>query len=401
MASDLSMGRAPMVDLSRLPLSEKQARVSRFEQRINETQKNSPPTRQWVRKAIRRQGAHRCPVRLKRLSLDVIIRYGDQLADVFCKYPDDVIHAQAYEFCVGYQPPDRADRVDAVKVLTESAEWTDEWGTRWGHRTGGVGATPVDVPIQDWSQLDDFLAHRIPDPNAPGRLASVKPLLSQHGETKYCVGVIHLALFERFHCLRGMENTFVDLCTNEREVQRLCNALTDYLVELVRRWGETPVSGLYLTEDWGSQSRLMISLDMWRKYFKPHYRRVFDEIHRGGKDIIFHSCGNVMGIVPELIDLGVDVLDPVQPGAMDIAQVAKQFGGRIAFSGGIDDQRLEEYTPEEIREVVRRTVDTLGRPFGQGYIGGPANLVSPTVPLENLEALIEAFHGHSSERGIG
>jgi len=324
----------------------------------------------------------------------------DQLADIFCKYPDDVIHAQPYEICVGYQPPDRVDRVDAVKVLTESAEWTDEWGTRWGHRTGGLGATPVDVPLKDWSQLDDYLAHRIPDPNAPGRLASVKPMLSLHGETKYCVGVIHLALFERFHCLRGMENTFVDLGTNEREVHRLCHALTDYLVELVRRWGETPVSALFLTEDWGSQNHLMISLAMWRKYFKPHYRRVFDEIHRGGKDIIFHSCGNVMGIIPELIDLGVDVLDPVQPGAMEIEQVAKQFGGRIAFAGGIDDQRLEVYTPEEIREVVRRTVDILGRPFGQGYIGGPANVVPPTVPLENLEALIEAFHEHSSESAI-
>jgi uroporphyrinogen decarboxylase len=388
------MDRAPTVDLSTLPLSQKQAIVCRFEQRINEAQKNSPPTREWVRKAIRRQGAPRCPVRLKRLSLDVTIRYGDQLADLFCRYPDDVIHAQAYESCVGYQPPDGADRVDAVKVLTESAEWTDEWGTRWGHRMGGVGATPVDVPIKDWSQLDDFLAHRIPDPNAPGRLASVMPLLSMHGETKYCAGVIHHALFERLHCLRGMENTFVDLYTNEREVQRLCNALTDYLVELIRRWGETPISGLYLTDDWGSQSRLMISLDMWRKCFKPHYRRVFDEIHRWGKDIIFHSCGNVVGIVPELSDLGVDVLDPIQPGAMDIEQVAKEFGGRIAFSGGIDDQRLEEYTPEEIREIVRRTVDTVGGPFGHRYIGGPANLVPPTVPLENLEALVEAFHEH-------
>lgn len=293
---------------------------------------------------------------------------------------------------MGFQPPDRRDGVEALRVLTESAEWTDEWGTRWGHRTGGVGATPVDVPIKDWSQLDDYLAHEIPDPNAPGRLASVEPLLAMHGDTKYCVGVIHLALFERFHCLRGMENAFGDLYTNEREVQRLLEALANYLLGMIRRWGETPVSAMFLTDDWGSQTRLMISPAMWRKFFKPHYRRVFDEIHRLGKDIIFHSCGSVAGIIPELIDLGVDVLDPMQPGAMDIAQVARQFGGRIAFCGGIDDQRLEDYTPEEVRQVVRRTIETLGTPYGNAYIGSPANLVPPTVPLENLAALIESFH---------
>jgi uroporphyrinogen decarboxylase len=383
---------AGSVDLAELPLREKQATVAQFEEKISQAQKNSPPTRGWVRKAIRREGAARCPVRLKRLSLDVIIEYGDRLADLFCKFPDDVIYAQTCDLSIGYQPPDGPDRVNELQVLTESAEWTDEWGTRWGHRPGGVGATPVDVPIKDWSQLDDFLAHKMPDPNAPGRLENVKPLLSLHGERKYCVGVVHLTLFERFHCLRGMGNTFVDLATNEREACRLCDALADYIVELVNRWCELPVSGLLLADDWGSQSGLMISLSMWRKFFKPHYRRIFDEIHRLGRDIIFHSCGNVMGIIPDLIELGVDVLDPVQPGAMKIDEVAKQFGGSISFCGGIDDQRLETYTPEEIRDVVRRTVGTLGSPFGNGYIGAPANLVPPTVPFENLAAMVETFH---------
>lgn len=384
--------REESVDLAALPRSEKQAIVARFEEKISQAQKNSPPSKEWVKKAIRRQGAARCPVRLKRLSLDVILRYGDRLADLFCQFPDDVIHAQAYDFSVGYQPPERVDRVREIQVLTESAEWTDEWGTRWGHRPGGVGATPVEVPIKDWSQLDDFLAHKMPDPNAPGRLASVQPLLSLHGERKYCVGAIHLALFERFHCLRGMGNTFVDLCTNEREVCRLSEALADYLLELVRRWCETPVSGIFLCDDWGSQTGLMISVGMWKRFFKPHYRRIFDEIHRLGRDIIFHSCGNVMGIIPELIDLGVDVLDPVQPAAMQMEEVARQFGGRISFCGGIDDQRLEAYTPGEVREVVQRAVEVLGKPFGNAYIGAPSNLVPPTVPFKNLQALVETFH---------
>ena len=379
-------------DITTIPLAERKAIVDRFEARVNAAQKASPPTKDWVRKALKRQGAARCPVRLKRLTVDVVVRYGDRLAELFAQYPDDVVHAQPYDFSVGFQSPGRPDPVDELKVLTEPGEWTDEWGTRWGHRTGGVGASPVDLPIKDWSQLDDYLVHRMPDPNAPGRLDKAMPVLEMHGETKYCVGVIHLSLFERLHCLRGMENAFMDFYTNEREVTRLLEALSDYLLQLTRRWLTLPISGIFMGDDWGSQTRMMVSLDLWRKFFRPHYQRVFDEIHRADKQVIFHSCGHVVGIIPDLIDLGVDVLDPVQPVAMNIEEVARKFGGKISFSGGIDDQRLEDYSPQEVREAVKRAVDTLGRPFGCGYIGSPANTAAPTVPLENLQALIETFH---------
>ena len=261
-----------------------------------------------------------------------------------------------------------------------------------GHAFGGVGATPVQTPIKDWSQLDDYLANRMPDPHAPGRLDSALCVLAIHGETKYCVGAIHLALFERLHVLRGMENVFADLCTYEAEICRLCEALTQYLIELIREWGETNVSAIYLTDDWGSQTGIMISPKMWRRYFRAHYRRIFEEIHRFGKDVFFHSCGNIMEVIPDLIDLGVDVVDPIQPGAMDLSEVASQFGGRISFSGGIDDQRLEDCTAEEVKNMVRRAIATVGRPFGNGYVVSPANLVVPSVPFENLQALFEACH---------
>ncbi len=271
-------------------------------------------------------------------------------------------------------------------------EWLDEWGTRWGHAYGGVGATPVDSPIKDWAQLDDYLAHHMPDPRASGRLDGVRELLAMHGETKYCVGVIHLLLFERLHCLRGMENVFVDLCTNEAEICRLLEALRNYAVALVQEWAPTPTSALFLTDDWGSQRGLMISLAMWRKYFKPHYRRIFDEIHRTGKDVIFHSCGHVTPIIPELIELGVDVLDPLQPEAMNLADIARRFGRQLAFSGGITDQRLEVCSPQQVKEMVHRAIEILGEPFGNSYIVAPANLIPPSVPFENLVALLEACH---------
>jgi len=392
MATKPSETDAVTTDFRSLPLEEMQAIVSRFEKKVSEIQLANPPSREAVRKTIRRQGGMRCPVHKKRFSTDTIIRYGDALADLFATAPDDLIAVQAYEFSIGYQPRDRKDRVRTLEALMRAAEWTDEWGTRWGHAFGGVGATPVDYPIKDWAQLDDYLAQRIPDPHAPGRLDRVKPSLALHGETKYCVGVLHLMLFERLHCLRGMENVFVDFYTNEREVRRLLEALAEYFIGLIGEWANTPTSALFLTDDWGSQTGLMVSADLWRKYFKAHYRRIFDEVHRTGKEVIFHSCGNVTALIPDLIELGVDALDPVQPEAMDLKEVGRQFGGHITFCGAITDQRLEDYTPQQVREMVARTIDTLGRPFGNAYIVAASNVIPPSAPFENLEAFFQAAH---------
>ena len=130
-----------------------------FNRRYDEAHAKAPPGKRWVRRALHRRGAERCPARLKRLSYDLILRYPDQLADLFDRYPDDVFATQAYEFSVGYKPP---APVDAVRALTEAAEWTDEWGIRWHHAAGGVGATPAAYPLMDWAQLDDYLAKRLP-----------------------------------------------------------------------------------------------------------------------------------------------------------------------------------------------------------------------------------------------
>ena len=378
-------------DYLSLSLSEMRAIVSRFHERVGAAFQRHPSNRESVRKTLHRQGAPRSLVRLKRLSVDVILRYGDDLADLFCEYPDDVLWVQPYDYGVGFQPPG-PNRIDEIEVLTRDAKWTDEWGTHWGHAFGGVGATPLGDAIEDWSQLDDYLAHRIPDPHAPGRLDHAREQLALYGDKKYCVALICPALFERQHFLRGMENTFCDFASNGPEVERLLEALCDNLIELIREWGRTGVSGYYLTDDWGTQTGLMVSPALWKRYFRGHYRRIIDEIHSQDKDVIFHSCGNVMRLVPELIELGVDVLDPVQPKAMNLDEVGRQFGGKIAFCGGIDDQRLEDYTPQQVKDSVRHAIEALGKPYGNAYILAPANTITPSVPFENIQALFEACH---------
>jgi uroporphyrinogen decarboxylase len=360
--------------------------------RVSAAQQANPATKDWVRKAVKREGGRRCPVRLKRLSLDVIVRYGDALADVFCEYPDDLVAVIPYEWTIGYQSPGHKAPVNPVEAMMSGAQWTDEWGVRWAHAVGGVGAAQIGHPLKDWAQLDAYLENQMPDPRG-ARLDEAARQLAVYRETKYCYGVNVLGLFELLRAIRGMQDLFIDFHTNEDCVRRLMDAIADFLMEVIRGWAEIGADGLFFGDDWGMQSRLMISPAMWRSFFKPYYKRLFDEAHRLGLDILFHSCGHVLEIVGDLVEVGVDILDPIQPGAMDVEELARRYGGQISFSGAIDIQNLMVFgKPEEIRSEVRRLIDTLGTRYGNGFIVGPANVMTPEIPLENIRAMFDVCH---------
>ena len=367
--------------------------VRRFDERFDNALRCAPPSKAWVRAALRHQGAPRCPVHLRELSLDVVVRHGDALANLFTEHPDDLVFVEPYDWTIGFQEPGRLEPIDPLRMHTTDAEWTDEWGTRWAHAAGGVGASPVGYPLEDWSGLDDYLARRMPDPHAPGRLDGALTRLRLHGPAQFFVGGTSVVLFERLHFLRGIEMTLEDFYSAPRETERLLDALSDYQVEMIRAWGRLPdVDVCFLGDDWGTETGLMVSPAMWRRFFAARYRRLCDVAHESGLLVLFHSCGNVFGIIGDLIDAGVDVIDPLQPEAMDLAAVAREYGGKVAFCGGISDQRLGAKTPVQVRDEVQRLIDTFGAPFGNAYILAPANSLMPETPLENLVALFEACH---------
>jgi uroporphyrinogen decarboxylase len=162
---------------------------------------------------------------------------------------------------------------------------------------------------------------------------------------------------------------------------------------MVRNWAALGVDAVFPMDDWGTQRGMLISPAMWRGFFKPYYRAIFDEAHRAGLDVFYHSCGDIMEIIGDLIDIGVDVLHPLQPGPLDLRDVARRFGGKVCFCGAIDVQHLlPSARPSEIRAEIRRLIGTLGAPFGNSYIPAPANALGPDIPFENLVAMFEACH---------
>jgi uroporphyrinogen decarboxylase len=193
------------------------------------------------------------------------------------------------------------------------------------------------------------------------------------------------------HFLRGMDSLFIDLYTNRDHLVRLAEGLAAFNLEMIKGWKNAGVDAVFFGDDWGFQDRLMINPKLWKELFKPWYKKFFQAVHDEDLQVWFHSCGNVLDIVKDLIECGVDVLNPLQPRAMDLNALAKRFRGKLSFHGGIDCQfTLPKCTPEEVALEVKKHSRLLNTERG-GYIGGPSTTIMPETPLENIIAMCEAF----------
>jgi uroporphyrinogen decarboxylase len=210
---------------------------------------------------------------------------------------------------------------------------------------------------------------------------------------RFKVVQLGMLFWERTWAMRGMANIMTDLYDSPAFVDELldgleavCCAVID---RLVRDYGDR-VDAIGFSEDMGTQRGLMMSPQTWRRFLKPHQQRMYERIRAAGKVVYLHSCGDVQPIVGELIDMGVQMLQPIQPEAMDIFALKREFGRHLCFAGGISTQQTLPYgTPAQIREEVRACVEVMGE--GGGYVLAPAKPILPGVPIENAVALIDAI----------
>lgn len=269
-------------------------------------------------------------------------------------------------------------------------EGVDPWGVQWqGGIPGGpewqpeIMAYSVGHPLADFTLVDEY---PFPNPDDPALMAGLFDGVDR--EEALVIGALPFTLFERAHLLAGMENLLVQMASDPDRVRTLFRRIADYQIRIVEGYAAAGVEAFRATDDYGTQVSLMVSPRMWRDLVKPELARIFRAIHDEGMIGFLHTCGRIMDIVPDLIEVGVDVLDPIQSLSNDLPALTRDYGDRITFMGGVDTQYLLTLgTPAEIDATVRQRMRELGA--GGGYIIGPDNRIP--IPEENYRAYLNAI----------
>ena len=206
--------------------------------------------------------------------------------------------------------------------------------------------------------------------------------------------VVHIpwGIFEKSWSLRGFENALADLVENKLFYINLVERITEHISGFVDIALEMNVDGVMFGDDWGGQTGLLMGADRWREIFKPLYRELYSKVKKSGKYVLTHCCGNIVDILPDLIDIGLDVYESFQPEAMDIFKVKKDFGKYLTFWGGLGAQTTIPFgTPKSIRATTYDLIEKMS--VNGGFILAPSKDPSSETPTENLAALVEIFSG--------
>lgn len=269
----------------------------------------------------------------------------------------------------------------------------DEWGAVWENIGVSQLGEVKKVPLEDW---DDFDRLQIPDIRKPERWEKLKGARERAGDKFLLAGGI--SLYERIHFIRGLENTWADIYEHPDELRQLLDILVDMNLYAVERYADAGVDGLIWPDDWGLQDRLMLSPKAWREIWKPAYAKIYKAAHDAGLLVFLHSCGYIVDILDDLIEIGLDVIHMDQQENMGLELLGERFGGRLTFFSPVDIQKTMYYgSLDDIRAYCRKMVELLGRPEG-GFI--PRWYTDPKGAghrQEAIDAMCEEFLRLSKE----
>jgi uroporphyrinogen decarboxylase len=209
---------------------------------------------------------------------------------------------------------------------------------------------------------------------------------------RFLVGTLGWGLFERSWNLRGFENILMDSMTDPDFFEDVLDRLMHLYLTFVDYTADLPIDAILFGDDWGDQRGVILGPDRWRKFLKPRWAQIYAAVHRHGKIVMGHSCGSVAEIIPDLIEIGMDVLESCQPEAagMNPYGLKKKWGDKITFWGCLGSQStIPMGTPDAIRQEVARLKREMSR--GGGFILAPAKPLQPETPTANAVAVLEAF----------
>jgi len=299
--------------------------------------------------------------------------HGQKLADLLNRCRDD--------FGVGkVEVPPEPD--------VEESEHRDEWGVLWEWlKDVGYSMGEVKEPaLPTWDKWPDYEFPPLPD------FEDIKERIEAENHKYYTFGY-GSTLFEQMQWIRGPANVYMDLAENSGEINELTDRLADYRIRGITVSLQAGADACSFADDWGAQEALLIRPSMWREFFKPRYKRMFDAVHEGGGHVWFHTDGYTWDILDDLIEIGVDVLNP-QHYIMGDERVAERIAGRVCLRSDLDRQHILPHgTPEEVEAHVKEIIALFGNYSGGLVLHGE---IGPDVPFENIRAMYEASERYGS-----
>ena len=265
----------------------------------------------------------------------------------------------------------------------------DEWGIRWvkQYYFNQIAAHPL-----EHASPQECLAYRFPTGASEKLLRLMEPVAAESA-THFIGCDVSPCAYEMYWRLRGMENTLVDMLDAPDLAQAMLRRCVDFSITLaaaaIQRY---PLDWLWTGDDAASQQGMLISPALWRRLIKPELARLFALARPAGLRLAFHCCGALRPIIPDLIEIGMDVLNPVQAGCpgMNALDLKRDFGGQIAFMGGLDTQELLPHgSPTEVRGATEALISGMTADGG-GYILAASHTIPPETPDENIFAMFAA-----------
>lgn len=291
---------------------------------------------------------------------------------------------------VGNHLLELGDPIGYVEPLG-GARFRDPFGVVWNR------SVDKDIGVVDGVVLTEpsLAAYRFPDPTAPYYFEGVAGKIARHGDRfrVYCIG---FSLFERAWTLRGIENLLVDFVENPGFVDDLLDAICDFNIALARKALEYEIDAIHFGDDWGQQSGLIMGPRHWHRFLRPRLERMYEVAKGAGKYQSIHSCGDIRPVLPDLIELGVDCINPFQPEAMPVREVLSAYRRRVAFYGGLSTQRTLPYG--DVDEVRWKSEELLELGAGGGLIFAPSHAVVRDTPTENMLAFLEVLKTQPENR---
>lgn len=261
--------------------------------------------------------------------------------------------------------------------------WEDLYGVQWDRTLD----KDIGIVVNRLITPETLEEYTFPDPDDPAIYSRYEEAIRHKHESLVTVKMGY-NLFERAWSLVGMEDLFVYMMTHKPFVHALFDKILEYNLKVIENSCQFDVDAVFLGDDWGQQTGLLMGPRLWREFIKPRIREMYQLAISKGKFVLIHCCGKVQELFPELIECGLDVFNPFQPEVMDVFEMKKTFGDQLSFYGGISTQQTLPFgSVQDIRDEVNKLLEVVGK--NGGYIASPAHAIPGDAKPENIAAMIE------------